>query len=312
MSSSCTALIPYNPPKTPMEFITWKMEKKNPSRLENEQIVRIFLFLDVRDLAKSSQVSQRWKLLSNIGLQSTSDYTIAGLFQKLAEQYCADVENEAMCYVIKSRVTNPNFLQHSDALIQLSQKLIAEDREFGLQALMAIAKKFADLQMFGKAMETTELARTLGHLRQCPRAPYHNSETVYPFAEMGAHMLSLKQYKLAEECADKLNLPYRLDAEVQWGLPDLASPMLQGNLYADIVVKQINEENLVNETLFSKIECDTCPWVKAIEGLALGLIKHNRCREATEFAKSRLRTTWEFGKAHFKATLDAEGLSVPT
>lgn len=357
-----TALIPYTPPKTPMEFIKSEIEKRNPPKLPSELMLYIFSFLDVRSLSRCSLVDQRWKQLSSDRILWTNifektdlshvrtqrsfmseawryrdltlnfsgsnrfepaiaacekcaqldayngaygfrdlckkacevkDYKTAMKCQKLAKQYYADAGNEAMSFLIKSQVEDLNFLEHSEALIQLSVELIDEDREFGLQALITVAKKFADLQMFKEAMKYTQLGRTLRDSRHCSRRRNHNDD-IHPFNEMGKHMLSLRQYKLSEECARKLDKQYHYPEE----------------FYSDIIVKQIQEENFVNEALFSEIRPETKSWITASEGLVFGLIDNGRYDEAQKIAKSRLQATWGFRKHEFKHKLEKKLLSL--
>lgn len=221
------------------------------------------------------------------------DYKTALRCQQLAKQYYADAGNEAMSFFIKSQVKELNFLENSESLIQLSVDLINEDREFGLLALITVAKKFADLQMFDEAMKYTQLGRSLRDSRRCTRGRNHNDD-IHPFVEMGKHMLSLKQYKLAEECARKLDEKYY---HPDW-------------LYSDIIVKQMQEENYVNEALFFEIGTETSPWIKASEALVFGLIDNERYVEAQKIAKSRLQATWDFGKHDFSYRLERKLFSL--
>ncbi len=220
------------------------------------------------------------------------DYEMAYRCQKLAEEYVAYAEkdtehtacaaNETISYIIKSQVTDPNFLENYENLINLSVTLIDKDREFGLQALIAIAKKFADLQLFDKAMELTQLAKTLGDSRVCKRGRNH-SDDIHPFNQMSKHMLSLKQYKLAEECADK-------------SVEQCPSSWL----YSEIVIKQIREEKFFNEPLYSKVKHGTMPWICASEALVFNLIDMGRIEEAQKIAQERLQLTWFYGMSDFK------------
>lgn len=223
------------------------------------------------------------------------DYKTASQCQKLSKQHFADAGNLAMSFLIKSRVENADFLDHCEKLVELSLSLIDQDREFGLQALLAIAKKLADLSMFEKAIDYTELATALRGSRSCNRAR-NKCNDVHPFLQMAEYMIYLKQYVLAEECAKKAD---QNDYDCQW-------------IYADIVIQQIQEENFVNESLFSKLETETMPWMKASEALVFGLIDNNRYCEAQKIAKSILQATWDFGKSKFKRKLEEKLVTLNT
>jgi hypothetical protein len=221
------------------------------------------------------------------------NYEVAARCQELANSYFLSLKKkdcfvnpgyESMSHYIQSRVEDSNFLEKSEELIQLSLTLIDDDREFGLQALMTIVKKFADLKMFEKAMALTQQARNLRDQKECKRERNHG-EDIEPFVVMGKHLVSLKQYQLAEECARKIDF---------W----VYNPHW---IYKDIVIKQIREENFVNESLFSKIR--SISWIEASEGLVWGLIDHERYDEAQKIAKSRLSTIWDGKKDKFKLKL---------
>lgn len=210
------------------------------------------------------------------------DYKTAIQCQQLAKQYHPDAGDEAMSFLIQSQVKDANFIENSEKLLQLSLALINEDREFGFQALMPVVKKCADLGMFEKAMEYTRIGQTLGNLKTCSR-PRDHSDDIDPFREMSCHMLSLKQYKLSEECARKLDTN-RYHPE---------------SLFADIIFKQIEEENFFNELLIAELKPGTLFWVKAYNGLVFGLLDHERYEEAKKYAQSRLQAPSEFGKFDF-------------
>lgn len=231
-------------------------------------------------------ISYAFRDISEVACK-VKDYKTAMHCQMLAQQYFAVVGHEAMSLIIKCQVADANFLENSDRLINMAIALIDGDREFGLQALIAIAKKFADLQMFDEAMKYTQLGRTLRSSRNCRRGRDQRDD-IHSFTEMGKHMLSLKQYKLSEECARKLDPHYFYP---EW-------------LYADILVKQIQEENFVNESLFSKIKFGTAHWITASEGLVFGLIDHGRYEEAKNIAKLRLKVEWSFGMPQFEKRLN--------
>lgn len=228
---------------------------------------------------------------------TNKDYKAAAEFQQLAKKHHADAGSDAMSYFIKCQVADSNFLEASEQLIAMSVALIDEDREFGLQALMTIAEKFANLQLFDEAMECTQQARTLGDSKVCKRARDH-SDGVHPFVEMGKHMLSLKQYKLAEECARKL--------EASFYHPE--------SLYSDIIIKQATEENFINEPLLAELKPETLPWTTAYEGLVFALIEHKRFDEAQIFAKTRLQTKWDYNLREFRSKLRVKlsNLSIDT
>ena len=223
-----------------------------------------------------------------------NDYKTALECQKLSKQYYADAGNQSMSILIISQTEDSNFLEHSEALVQSSVDLIDEDREFGLQALISVAKKFADLQMFEDAMTYTELASTLKVARGCKR-DRDTSNDVYPFIEMSQYMLSLKQYKLAEEYARKVNPCF------------CSSPNW---LFSNIIAKQMQEENFVNEALFSEINNVTEAWRRTCEALVFGLIDNGRYDEAQKFAKSRLQTAPNYGKDDFKRKLERKLLQL--
>ncbi len=215
------------------------------------------------------------------------EYETALQCQQLAKKYEADAGNEAMCYFIKSQVDDPNFLESAEKLISHSKALINEDREFGLQALMKIADKFADLQKYEEAMECTQLARTLGDARDCPRGRNH-SDDIHPFNQMSAHMLKLKQYKLAEECARKGESNC---CHTDW-------------LFSDIIKKQIEEENYANTTLLAAMTPSTMPGMTAYEAVVFHLIDQGRFDEAKNLAKIRLNINCAYNKSSFQINLE--------
>lgn len=221
-------------------------------------------------------------------------YDIALKCQQLATYYCADAGNSAMRYFINSQSAESDFLEIYQQLIEMSVNLIDDDREYGLESLMEIAKKLADLNKFDEAMQYTQLARTLRDSRDCDRRRNH-SDDIHPFKFMGKHMLSLKQYKLAEECARKIDVKHY---HPEW-------------LYAEIIVKQIQEENFVNDRLFSEIKSGTAPFIMAAEGLVFGLITYGRYDEAKSFAKLRMQLDWAYGKHGFECKIKEKlGVSV--
>ena len=221
-------------------------------------------------------------------------YDVAIKCQQLAKQYYADAGNSSMSYVIKSQIAKSDFLETYQQLVNMSVNLIDDDREYGLQSLMEVAKKLADLNKLDEAMQYTLLARTLRDSRGCNRGRNHSDDT-HPFTFMGKHMLSLKQYKLAEECARKLDARYYSPS---W-------------LYAEIIVKQIEEEHFVNDRLFSEIKSGTAPFIMAAEGLVFGLIECGRYDEAKNFAKLRMQLEWGYGKCSFESKLKEKlGVSV--
>jgi tetratricopeptide (TPR) repeat protein len=221
-------------------------------------------------------------------------YDIALKCQQLAKHYYADAGNAAMSYFIKSQAAKSDFLEIYQQLIEMSVNLIEDDREYGLQSLMEVAKKLADLNRFGEAMHYTQLARTLRDSRDCTRGRDH-SDDIHPFTFMGKHMLSLKQYKLAEECARKIDVRHY---HPEW-------------LYAEIVVKQIQEEHFVNDRLFSEIRPKMAPFITAAEGLVFGLIACGRYDEAKDFTKLRMQLDRVVGKYDFKRKIKENlGVSV--
>jgi tetratricopeptide (TPR) repeat protein len=219
-------------------------------------------------------------------------YDIALKCQQLAKHYFADAGNAAMSYFIKSQAVKSDFLEIYQQLVEMSVNLIDDDREYGLQSLMEVAKKLADLNKFDEAMQYTQLAKTLRDSRGCSRGRNHDDD-IHPFSVMGEHMLSLKQYKLAEDCALKMDTHTK-----SW-------------LYAEIVVKQIQEENVVNDRLFSEIKSGTAPFIMAAEGLVFGLIACGRHDEAKSFAKLRMQIDRAYGKHSFESKLKENlGVSV--
>lgn len=199
----------------------------------------------------------------------SKDYQIAMNCHWFAKQYLADAGNEAMSYIIISQVSDQNFLEKSNDLIQLSKDLINDDLEFGLKALMAVACKFADLKMFREAIKNTQFAQTLRDTKTCQRKRDFSLD-IQPFMAMGKHALSMNNYDLAEYCARKLD-------------KRSFNPQL---FYADIIIKQIQENNSINKTLFSEITPQTPAWKKAIEGLVAGLNKHKRFDEAKKIGRT--------------------------
>ena len=222
------------------------------------------------------------------------DYNTARTVQLLAKKYLANAGNEAMSFFIKSRVVDANFLECSNELIRLAVALIDDDREFGLQALIEIAKKFADLGKFEEAMRLTQQARTLRDSRSCERGRNH-SEDIHPYTKMGYHMLSLKQYKLAVECAQKIDKHY---FHPEW-------------LLSDIFIKQMHDENSINEHLLSQLKPETAPWITAFEELAYHLIDNKKFDEALKISEKRLQTEWVFGKFEFTHKLKTKLLEMP-
>jgi hypothetical protein len=210
------------------------------------------------------------------------DYKTALECQQLAKQLLASAGNLAMSDIIHFQTRAANFLENSEKLIESSLNLIEEDRDLGLEALVTIAKKFASLQMFDKAMQYTQLATNVRDSKKCSRSGEHID--IQPFREMGKHMLSLNQCNLAEECAKKI------------GRNNFAK-----ELFADIIIKQIQEENFINERLLAEIEFDTIPWERACEGLVFGLIDKARYEEAQKIANLRLQSN--FGNSRFTEKL---------
>ncbi len=215
------------------------------------------------------------------------EYETALQCQQLSKKYEADAGNQAMSYFIISQVCDPNFLESAEKLISHSKALINKDREFGLQALMTIAKKFADLQKYEKAMQCTQLARTLGDARDCTRGRNQNDD-IHPFNLMSAHMLGLKQYKLAEECARKGESHF---CHTDW-------------LFSYIIKKQMEQENFVNIALLTEISPNTLPGITTYEAVVFHLIDHGRFNEAKKWAKIRLNIDWEYDKHPFKINLE--------
>jgi tetratricopeptide (TPR) repeat protein len=221
-------------------------------------------------------------------------YDVALKCQQLAKHYCEDAGNAAMSYLIKSQTAKSDFLEIYHQLVEMSVNLIDNDREYGLQSLMEVAKKLANLNKFDEAMQYTQLAKTLRDSKGCSRGRNH-SDDIHPFSFMGKHMLSLKQYKLAEDCAQKTDDNHSIPTR----------------LYAEIIVKQIKEENVVNDRLFSEIKSETMPFIMAAEGLVFGLIGHGRYDEAKDFAKLRMQLDWCYGKHQFESQLKEKlGVSV--
>lgn len=217
-----------------------------------------------------------------------NNYVIAAGCQQQAEQHYSSAGNEAMRDLIKSRVSDSDFLEMSTELIKSSRALTYKDREFGLEALMSIAKQFANLQMFKEAIKYTRLGKALRDSLDCNRGRNFDYD-IYPFREMGKHMLSLKQYKLAEECAEELG-EYR------------------EYFYADIISKQMQEENSLNTSLMAKLKPQTPPWIKAQEGLVFGLCDNGRWEEARMMAKSLLLL--DSGNYKFKRELKKKLLTL--
>lgn len=200
------------------------------------------------------------------------DYETALECQLLAKKYDEDAGNEAMGCLIISQAKNSNFLEVANKLISQSIALIDEDREYGLQALMKIAKKFANLQKYEEAMQCTQLAKTLGDSRDCTRERRPLLD-ILPFNKMSEHMLKLKQYKLAEEYARK--------SEDRFGATSW--------LFTHILIKQMKEENFLNEALLAEMppNPNTESGVTAIEAVVFFLIDKGRLDEAQKFAKIR-------------------------
>lgn len=352
-----SAIIPYVPPKSPMDFIRSEVERMNPSAvplgLPKELALAIFAFLDRQSLSRCFLVSHDWKLLaddrflwseifrrrpilerenspfneakeyhdiaikfsqsglfgaafaaSQVCVQFTPEvgaysfsylskkacdakrYEAALDFQQLAMAHHADAGNEAESYLIIGQISEANFLDKSDQLIQRAVALIDSDREFGLQALVAIAKKFADLKMFEGSMKYAQLAQSLGEAKTCLRKRNFDRDT-HPFTEMSRHMLSLKQYALAEECAKKMDARFCQPA----------------NIYADIILAQMEDEDYINESLLAELKPETMPWVQTHEGLVFGLIAKGRYKEGQKLAQIRLQVEWRYGVAEFKREL---------
>ena len=211
------------------------------------------------------------------------EYETAMLCCTLAKKFHQNIGNQAVAHCIESRVKDSDFLEKATELVHLSVDLIKDDREFGLQALMTIAKKFADLELFKDAIDYTQQAHNLRDEYPCNRERICHND-IHPFGEMGKHFLDLNQYELAINCAKKVCRQHHRHEY----------------LYAAIILKQIQKNNFINESLFAEIERETLPWIFACEGLAFGLLDHHRLDEAKKYAKMRLSVTWFNGKNEFE------------
>lgn len=198
------------------------------------------------------------------------DYDMGLLCQQLAKQYHSEAGNEAMSYFIRSRVADSNFIKIYKKLIKSSLDLVMKDREFGLEALITITKKLADLELFEESMKYTQLAEELQNTRKCDR-PRILSDDIHPCYDMAKHLLRLKQYKLAEECAKKMR---RCNCHENYFI------------YSKIVIAQFKEENIINEKLLSELRSHPSYWTSTSTTLAIALIDYRRYKEAKKFAKS--------------------------
>src|SRR5205085_4786726 len=120
----------------------------------------------------------------------------------------------------------------------------------------AVAKKFADLGNFEKAMHVTQVAQELKNSKNCLRGRNHDDD-VHPFSVMREHMLQHKQYRLAEECARKQTTVYRI----------------RDRSFSEIILQQFKHENYINEQLISEMDHESLHYIKTYEGLAIGLIE---------------------------------------
>jgi hypothetical protein len=93
-------------------------------------------------------------------------------------------------------VEDQNFLEKSEQLITLAIDLIKKDRDYGLDALMTVAKRFADYGCFDKAKACTDLASKWR--KETTRGP-QDASYILPVTEMCRHLVCLNQYELAKE-----------------------------------------------------------------------------------------------------------------
>jgi hypothetical protein len=246
------------------------------------------------------------------------DYKLAEQCQQLANKYSPNEgslifregDNEIKKHIL-SKIKHQDFLEVSDKLISLSLALIDNDDSsgfglwLGLESLMTIALQFAKLQKFEEAMKYTQLARTL----RDAKAPQKKRSQNYIklFNQMGLRLLSLKQYKLAEECAKS-------------GEPQLIYP---DYLYAKIIIGQIRDENYVNETLLDQLRFNNNIYIEtstknndealsACREAVFALIDQGKYKEAKKYAeiclqKDRVeRRKIEFFTSLVELALEAE------
>lgn len=199
------------------------------------------------------------------------DYKTAVECAQLAESCHPDVGSQAINIFIKTQlieVTEIQFLKNVNNLIDMSVDLVDKDREFGLDALISVAKKMADFKNLEVAIRYTVRAEALKKEKKCKRQR-NEEQDVNPFFEMAQHMLTLKEYGFAESCAKQ------------------SKHKLIDSLLTEIVIKQLEEEEIFNEGLLKQLKPGTIYWITAYERAALGLIDHKKFRKANEMLKIR-------------------------
>jgi hypothetical protein len=196
---------------------------------------------------------------------SNEQYEVAEQCQRYAQNYDADAGNEAMSCILESQAEGSAYkdLEH---LIQLSVDLTEKDREFGLRPLMAIAKRYAKLSDFPRALSCTQLAKKIRDSKKCERERDQDKDA-FPFSAMCLYMLSLKQYKLAEEYAGRSEVESELESDgLEW-------------LFSRIIITQIQEDAL-NENLLSKLKPGSMTWQEVSPGLVVYYNSHGKSEEA--------------------------------
>jgi hypothetical protein len=180
------------------------------------------------------------------------EYKFAQECQQKASQYLAEAGSQAMWVLIKTQAEDSDFLEKSEKLLQLARELIKQDREYGLDALIAVAKRFADLKDFTQALKLIEEARTLRDsipLIERPTSPfdreYHFDRNILPVAEMCKHLVRLGQYELVQECFKNIEKEY---FHPEW------LPKEMG---------EVEEENFIKRLLSPELQSGTIPWVMA-------------------------------------------------
>ncbi len=187
------------------------------------------------------------------------NYPLALECQALAKHYYADCGHEAMGHILNSQVNDEDFCYQYEELILSASTLLEENKEYGLKALIAIAKKLADMQKYEEAFTCA----SIGIDHNLEKDPHH------PYLQMGMHMLTLNEHKKAKDYADQMPYP----------------PI---DLYADIAVKQIINEDVMND-IFIYIESDIEAVIRTCEKVIFELIDQNDLYSAMGCTKLRLQ-----------------------